>query len=371
MRRRPQTLRQQIEPVRCKSRLLFNDAVTSMKQIEAEADRVADLMRNAGTVLDELDREFEENCKLTRMDVTFLFLACALQCLRQYVFSNDAFRLSAQEGDKLVENFVPKDWRGILLDSVPYDAIRTTDAFAESTGLSGITHRHRTLGHDPLFGWIFGPINIISDSLTKTDFITTYSVQNMRICGHYPYGTPGAFKTCFAALRSEKMLLPIAVLRQALHFGSDYFTKQGLPIPIISSLDDSLAKSLLAQYHIDMYSVTRGVALSMLVNTVISYIHTLFYNPSVDGSRDMYEVRTRRLVTYANVIASSSNIVAVAVQSMCGNTCSLKNLDVGGLLVTFYRLFTDSRYINQLKMEFLSKKFFDLTMNADCQGERI
>lgn len=365
MRRRPQTLRQQIEPTRCKSRLLFNDTVTSMRQIEAEADRVSNLMRNAGTVLDELDREFEASCKLTRTDVKFLFLAVALQCARQYIFGNDAFRLTDREGDALVKNFVPKDWRSILLDSVPYDAIRVTDAFAESTGLSGITHRYRTLGHDPFFGWIFGPINIISDSLTKTDFITTYSVQNMRIYGYYPAGTLGAFKTCFAALQSEKMLLPIAVLRQALHFGSDYFTKQGLPIPVISSLNDSLAKSLLAQYHIDMYSVTRGAILSMIINAIISYIHTLFYNSSIDGSREMYEVRTRRLVTYSNVIASSSNIIYTIVQNMCGNMYSLKNFDAGGILVTLYRICTDSRYIFQLKMEFLSKKFFDLTMNTN------
>lgn len=369
MRRCPKTLREQIAPIRREQRLLFNKAIAGMEKIEAEAERVADLMRNATNVLDDLDREFEERCKLTKTDAAFLLIAAALQCLRQYIFTNDAFRLTSQEGDKLAKKFVPKNWRDILTGSVPYDAIRTADDFVESTGLSGTTHRYRTLGHDPLWGWLFGPVNIITDSLTKTNFATTYYVENMRICGYYPASTIGALKSCMVAVQTKKMLLPVSVLRQAIHFGSDYFTKHGLPVPIISSLNENFAKSLLTQYNIDMYSTTRGITLSVLLNTIISYIHSLFYDPDTDHSYEMYKVRTRRIITYSNIISSSSNIVAVAIQSMCGNTNSLKMLDIGGLIVTLYRLFTERRYVFQLKEEFLSRCFFDIAMNNDKKEE--
>ena len=362
MRNRPKTLKQQVDPLTKRQHQVINQTLTSMSQIEEEAANVADLMRNARSVLDNLDSQFEEQVGLTPTDIKFLFLAAGIQCLRQYVFTNDAFRLNSSEGDKMMEAVVPKKWQDILLASVPYDAVHLADGFKQNTGLGGSTHRYRTLGHDPLFGWIFGPVNIITDSLTKSDFGTTYSVQNMCICGPYPAGTIGAFSACIQTVQAQNILLPIAVMRQALHFGSDYFTKQGLPVPALASLNNDFAKSLITQFNIDMYSVTRGALFSAIINSIISYIHTLFYSQDRDGSRETYAIRTRKLVTYANVIATTSNIVAVAGQYFLGNSGALKQLDVGGFLVTLYRLFTDSRYTYQLKMEFMSRRFFELTV---------
>lgn len=363
MRRRPQTLKQRIEPLAQRRHQAIKQALTSMSQIEEEAAQIADLMRNARSVLDDLDRQFEEQVGLTQTDIKFLFLAAGIQCLRQYIFSNDAFRLSSNEGDKAMEVFVPKRWQGILLASVPYDAIHRADG-VENTGLSGFTHRYRTLGHDPLFGWVFGPVNIITDSLTKCDFLTTYSVQNMCICGHYSTGTVGAFNDCIRSVQAENILLPIAVMRQALHFGSDYFTKQGLPVPVLSSLNNDFAKTLM-MHNIDMYSITRGALLSVLINNIISYIHTMLYDQDRDGPQEMYAVRTRKLITYANIIASASNIVAVVGKYYWGNSSALKQLDVGGFFITLYRLFTDSRYTYQLKVEFISRRFLELAANNE------
>lgn len=365
MRRRPQTLKQQIEPLNQRRQEAITHALSGMSHIEDEADRIASLMRNARSVLDDLDRQFEEQVGLTPSDIKFLFLATGIQCLRQYIFSNDAFRLSSTDGDRMMEAIVPKRWQDILLASVPYDATRLADGFEQSTGLGGSTHRYRTLGHDPLFGWVFGPVNIITDSLTKSNFEITYSVQNMCICGHYPAGTFGAFGDCIRLIQCEKMLLPISVMRQALHYGSDYFTKQGLPVPVLPSLNNEFAKTLVTQFNVDMYSITRGSLLSILINNIISYVHSMFYAQDRDGSSEAYAVRTRKLVTYSNIIASASNIIAVAVQDLLGNPGALKQLDVGGFLVTIYRIVTDSRYTYQLKMEFMSKRFLEIANNGE------
>lgn len=61
---------------------------------------------------------------------------------------------------------IPPTKAEILTGSVPYDAIKT-GAHVSGTGLSGTTHRYRTLGHDPILGWIFGTANILTNSLTK------------------------------------------------------------------------------------------------------------------------------------------------------------------------------------------------------------
>lgn len=369
MSRRQRKLKDSLAPVLSEQKVLAAKLQHDLYAIKQEAERVAEIMYSAPQILEDLDRQFAEATSLTRTDTTFLFIAIGLQCLRQYVFANDKFRLSAKEGDNLVKKVVPKSWEDILLSSVPYDAIKRTDEYkqlAESTGLSGTTHRYRTLGHDPIMGWVFGTANILTDSLTKTDFVTTYSVKNMSIAGPYEGGTIGMFNQTMEVAQSDKWLLPVAVARQAIHFGSDYFTKQGLPIPLIASANNDLAKALVMKFNIDLYSVMRGAALSMLINSIVGITHGLFYDEEKDGRRDMYEVRTRKILSYSNVIASSSNIIYVAVNGALGNAGALRALDIGGLLVTICRLVSDYRYITQIKKEFLKREFYNMVMSPQA-----
>lgn len=359
------TLNERLGPLLAEQQYLAGSLNNSLAELEQEAKRVAEVMRNAPRILEELDKQFCEATSLTRTDIIFLFIATGLQCLRQYVFASDQFRLEASEGDKLVKKVVPKRWENILLESVPYDAIQLAPGFKEEfggTGLSGTTHRFRTLGHDPLFGWIFGPVNIITDSLTKSDIITTYSVSGMKISGMYKAGTIGSFNDCYSAVAAEKHLLPVATIRQALHFGSDYFTKQGLPLPVIGTLNNDFAKTLVTHFNVDMYSVMRSAALSTLINSIIMFVHSLFYDESSGVSREVYAVRTRKILSYSNALASASNVIYVAINGYLGNAGALKKLDVGGLLVTIYRLVSDYRYVAQIKKEFLEKEFHKIVM---------
>ena len=43
---------------------------------------------------------------------------------------------------------------------------------------------------------------------------------------------------------------------------------------------------------------------------------------------------------------------------MVGNEAAVKNLDIGGLIVTVYRIVTDGKYIRQIKREFIEQEFF-------------
>lgn len=152
----------------------------------------------------------------------------------------------------------PKAWNDILFASVPYDALNM--AVPLDTGLSGTTHRYRTLGHDPILGWIFGTSNILTDGLTKSDVITTYQVMDNTLVGLYPGGTPGMFASAFKTIQADPLNLPAALARQAIHFGSDYFTKQGLPIPFLGTLSPQMAhqfmnSNLKNSVHIDLYGL--------------------------------------------------------------------------------------------------------------------
>lgn len=325
-----------------------------LTQVRDEYLRVAKFSGQAGYVLDKIDRDFKEKTKLASSDVVFLFLCTSLQCARQYLLTNDKFRLTAVQGDTLVEGTIakltPPTWEDVLFQSVPYDAIRTGPHISD-TGLAGTTHRFRTLGHDPVLGWIFGTANIMTSSLTKTDFVT-YQISSNTIIRHYPNGTPGMLNRTVGYAQNDPMLLAASTARQAIHFGSDYFTKQGLPVPLIATVNNDLAKTMITKGHIDMWSITRGAALSALINQLIATIHRLLYNPERDGSESMYEVRTRKILSYSNTLAMGSNVIVTAF------TKNLSKLDVGGAMVTLYRIISDYKMIHEIKRDFLKNEFY-------------
>ena len=327
-----------------------------------ETRRVKAIAQNTSEILDDLDEQFCKQTGLTNTDMIFLFLAVGLQIARQYLISNEVGRLTASQGDSLINkglNVIPgaRDYKDILIQSVPYDAIQTGSHIVD-TGLSGSTHRYRTLGHDPIFGWILGTANILTNSLTKTNF-ETYQIQNMMIVQHYPLGVGGMLKDAIQYSVEDWRRLVAAVARQAVHFGSDYFTKQGLPIPVISVVNNNLAKDMLMDWHIDMFSVTRGMTVAALINLIITIAHRLFFRGKTQMERKLYEVRTRKIISYSNLIASSSNLVIVSV------TRDFKKLDIGGIAVTIYRLITDSKFIRKVKEEFIFGSYKDMILGDD------
>lgn len=335
----------------------LNDTVNELEKGYREAVRVRSVVENTGQILDNLDKRFCEETGLTGLDIAFLFLATGLQIARQYLLSNEKCRLSAAQGDKLVDSalsLAPPDWQDVLTQSVPYDAVKT-GAHVADTGLAGTTHRYRTLGHDPIFGWVFGTANIMTNSLTKTDF-ETYQVKNMQMVRHYPLGVAGMLERAVSYSVDDPKLLAVCVARQAVHFGSDYFTKQGLPVPLVATVNNDLAKKMLSEWHIDMWSITRGMALSTFINQLIAVIHGLFYTGTTEMDCKLYEVRMRKILSYSNLIATSSNIAIVAI------THDMRKLDIGGMAVTIYRLITDVKFIRQVKEEFIFGSYRKIIM---------
>lgn len=308
--------------------------------------------------IDLINDQFSKVTGLNSTDVKFLFFATVLQCLRQYLISNDKFRFNTDKaGDKFIGKFVPRKYEDILLGSVPYDAVRKADGFKDqNTGISGANHRYMALGHDPILGWIFGTLNIMTNTLTKNSpLLTTYIVRPHPTTGNYTQIgesvlIPEVFINGANLAKNDYKLLGVSVIKQALHLGADAFTKMGLPIPIINTVSPDLSSKLLSEnFRIDLYSVSRGILLSTLINSIISAIHGLFYDEKVDIKRDLYEVRTRKILSYSNALATSSNIIYTSI------TEDFTKLDVGGAAVTLYRLISDYSFISKVKYEFINE----------------
>lgn len=334
----------------------------NIEDIANESFRVAKVAHNSREIIDNLDLEFESQTGFNSLDVKFLFFATALQCVRQYWLSNEKLRFkNDQQAGKVIKKYSPIS----LCGPVPYDAFKK-EGYFDNTGISGANHRYSTLGHDPLLGWIFGTANILSETVTKNNIILE-SYSTVLVGNEYKINGTTNIASIFAnsvdRVQDDYKDLILAIAKHALHLSSDAFTTMGLPIPVINTLSPNLSSKLLKN-GIDIYSVSRSMAMSSLINMIVAAVHGLFYDESKYHNRDIYEVKTRKIISYSNAIASASNIIYVAVSAYLGNERALNKLDVGGLIVTIYRLLSDSKFIREVKEEFVFGSF-----NKLIQGE--
>ena len=80
---------------------------------------------------------------------------------------------------------------------------------------------------------------------------------------------------------------------------------------------------------------------------IITLAHGLFRKENED--KDLFEVRTRKILLISNSIASTSTIINTAI------TRNPKNLDIGSLLNTITHLFTDVilRNISRVRLSWM------------------
>lgn len=318
--------------------------------------------QNAMRHLDSINDEFSRRTGFKKVDWAFFAVATALQCVRQYVIDpwlkKTRANASASDEKGRKDNAEPGWYRAdtdkILESRVPFDAQGYSNYSTVAGFLKGGGHRTVTLGHDPIMGWVFGTANILTNTLTRFDFQSAH-IKNIPGKGNTIYAladTSRIFSACKERLMNEgwngKIAVGSAVIREAIHLKSDVNTKKSLPLPVVSVVSPEFAEKL-CSYGIDTASVGTEIGLSIAINTLISMVHRLFYDESVDDPK-LYEVRTRKIILYSNAIASVSNVIAAAI------TKNPKMLDVGGLLVTITRLFADIRFITRVKQEFVESQ---------------
>lgn len=384
--------------IKDKSDSLWND----IEEHSKEEVRVISVLQNAESILKRLDKTFEERTSLSKTDVSILMLATALQLVRIYVLPKfqekylDEDRLD--HNDDIIKDMEKEEieaykekhknrkskkskkgyrsWQEIAFTiKVPYDATRHSGEGFNERNMHGGQHRVKTLGHDPILGWVFGVANIISDTITicpeyklgekslRIPFIESYSVDmGSNYCWKERTTNWSVFKNTFESIGEDKHRLYAALFSQGLHIASDKYTKLGLPVPFISLIDSDKAYGIYKNgydyldYLYDTQILRRtlkSASMSIMINMIIGAIHKFFYNPETDFDRELYNVRTRKIILYSNMIATTSDVVQTAVKAYAGDENVIKNFDLGGFLVAVYRLITDTKYIMKIKGEFI------------------
>lgn len=134
-------------------------------------------------------------------------------------------------------------------------------------------------------------------------------------------------------------------------------------MPLLSSLNENFASKLYSEnydalcFARDVKIVGASFVVSKLFDIIITLVHGLFRNENED--KDLYEVRTRKILLISNSIASTSTIINAAI------TKNPKKLDIGSLLNTVTHLFTDVRFITKIKQEFIENEISD-RMAKEC-----
>ncbi|MBP5542760.1 MAG: hypothetical protein ILM98_01685 [Kiritimatiellae bacterium] len=354
---------------------------------------MCELAANSRRVVEQIDREF---CRLTGLnstDMVFLAVATAFQTARWVVidyltdFGSGADRdgrldhddKSIKDGEReSTDSMIDKmsDLRGmrrgsdvihcrtvreILVEPVPFDAIDGAAQFG--LGLSGNNHREMTLGHDPILGWFFGTINILTDTTTIKNGRTFAMSRAPRL--HFAKETvfTEALKAAYASCMADKRKLAAAIAKEAIHLESDFFSKAGLPIPVIPAVLPDLSSSLYKENY-DALSLAKDMGIvamqanaAILINIVIAQIHGYFFEEGKYPSREVFEVKTRKIILWSNAIAESSNVISVAIRSLLGDAGSWRHLDFGGLAVLLWRIIRDVDFMRKVCEEFISKEF--------------
>ncbi len=365
---------------------------------------------------EEVDGEFAKRTSIkNKTDISFLAIAIALEVAKGLLFpvvaekmgygdsfnpddrldhndksiekahrdANDAYR-----NKKLEKNSTGK-WIEFLYQTVPYDITAGTGNMPD-INLHGGAHRLYTLGHDPILGWIFGTANILTDVITispgavvqsnnkwaeliKVVGIRSYKVQRKPKMMILPerISTVKMFKDSYDVAREHPLNLPAAVFAQGQHLKSDVNTKMGLPVPVLETFAPDFASKLYENHYDafcfarDMKIIGKSAALSLLIDMIIGLVHGLYYNPQKDGSRNLYEVRTRKILLIANTIGTSSNLIF----SYC--TKNVKAVDIGGLLVTLSHLFMDTKFLLNVKKEFVENRIYEKIENEIIELDKI
>lgn len=349
--------------------------LSNMDAIVKESGRVADVAANASEILRDIDRDFERCTGLTGIDISFLFLAVALQTIRQFVVTKFPERLDDQSAAKNtlghIEEHSNRSHRyynpsleEIITNPVPFDA--NIGADGALSGGKQMGHRVTALGHDPLLGLVFGTANIATSTLTNNRLQSYHIYTNT--AGRDYFRNRADTGQVLVRVKDKlisdgiegKKIVGASLVKELIHLRSDLNTANSLPLPALSVINPSLAADL-AKQGFDMSNVVavgRQAGYAILINTMIYMIHSMLYDSSTDGNRRLYEVRTRKILTYSNCISSLSNVLFVGTNAAVGNADAFKYLDVGGLIVTVYRIVTDTAFIKKVKEEFIEQEFF-------------
>ena len=293
-----------------------------------------------------------------------------------------------------------KNWREIVDQNVPFDAMNALDKdlIPDVAGLnkkgkngkynniSGLNHHAATLGHDPILGFVFGTLNILTDTITYSNFKTYDVVRGHKIKALnqfqiirelqptdlvVDYSKPrlliDVLLEAILCVKEDPKRLAAAVYKEAEHLVSDKYCKQGLPIPILSIVDSQKAQELIEKgwnseefkklAKSDLKQITISAGIAFLINLIVEALY-MFCIKS-DEKKEIRQVKAKKITASASAIALSSNVLYVTIAK------DYKKIDIAGMGYTMIKLLRTNDFISKIKVEFIKSGFEELIFNDE------
>lgn len=367
---------------------LSQDYVNKKCTLDADLCHYAEKIDKLPKFIANADAEFEDLTRLSKTDMSFLVFASTMQVVRQMITSHLKTRLTDKEAAKRVpfhtEEHSNRSTRlyyatkaEIVSNPVPFDAIRKSEVvkFGGNPKLNGFNHRYKAIGHDPLLGLIFGTANIMTKTITVANgafsFETYHVGSGIASNGSSEYkvdmltnhaSTWLMFEHIYARIKEEGMdawmALAVAMGKELEHLITDLSTDKSLPIPVVSAVSPNASRILnlcgvdalsAATFGIDMF-------ISKMIDIAIAYIHQWCYNPEADGPIETYQVRTKNIVYYSNLVSLASTTIQTLCRAYMGDTTAMSKFDFGGALSAWKVVWNTQFIISDMKSEYIRNK---------------
>ena len=93
-----------------------------------------------------------------------------------------------------------------------------------------------------------------------------------------------------------------------------------------------------------------------MIDTAIAYMHVWCYNPDTDGPIETYEVRTKNIIYYSNLISLASTTVQTLFRAYMGDVSAISKFDFGGAISSLNIVWNTPFIISNIKSEYIRNK---------------
>lgn len=370
---------------------LGQDAIPSWESLEARAESedvqhdivIEDLLtgKEINYAISEVKRindEFAKRTGLTSRDLSFLTIATGIQTARWMMMPKIIGKLG--KSAKVLTALSPSTMA--MLESKPTTDEKQLSLIDEANRefqeeildceAEEIREGHKTWEeilatkdqvsekafNNDAMNWIFGIVNNITGTKTASNFSTKDAVSGENV------KTQKMFSDAFSSIKEDPMRLPAAVFAQY----SQEKAAHGESVDVLAPVAKAFSPELLSDLYKGQYAqlssmreltiVGQQAAFPLIVNMAIGLLHGFMYNAELDGPREFYDARTRKILLLSNMMASGTNLAFSAA------TEKWMKLDLGGLLVTASRTLQDVAYLTNLEDHFL-KQQMDKTLEQE------
>lgn len=374
--------------VRKRFKQMVDEYDSQKAEIDQELNDYGEKVKSLPNFIESTDDEFERLTGITQKDFSFLVFASTLQVARQLITSHLKTRLSDKESaqntpfhseehsDRRTRQYYATNTE-IVNNPVPFDAIRKSETVKNNGNpkLNGFNHRYKALGHDPILGLVFGTANIMTKTITvnegsfvfKTYHVGSGVASNGR--GEYKIdmltnqaSTSLMFEHICSRIKTEGEegweALMMSLGKEIIHLMSDVRTSKSLPLPLVSAVSPDLSRilNLCGIDTLTATTITVDLLVSKMIDTTIAYLHSWCYNPDSDGPIETYEVRTKKIIYYSNLISLASTTIQTLFRAYMGDPSAISKFDFGGAISSLSIIWNTPFIISNIKSEYVRKK---------------